>query len=74
MRNADYQSTEGLTKSERSKDSGADRVLGRVRSPTDVGDEEYRHGWLFSDASHRERSKLGEISTLGRRNQAKAAI
>ncbi len=65
MRNADYKSTEGLAKSERSEDLGADRVLGHEGSPTDVGDEENSHGWLFSDASHRERSELGEISTLG---------
>ena len=64
MRNADYKSMEGLAKSESSKDFGADRVLGHVGSPTDVGDEENSHGWLFSDASHRERSERGEINTL----------
>ncbi len=53
MRNADYKSTEGLAKSGRSEDFGAD-----------VGDEENSHGRMFSDASHRERSELGEISTL----------
>ncbi len=53
MRIADYKSTEGLAKSERSEDLGAD-----------VGDEENSHGWLFSDASHREHSELAEISTL----------
>ncbi len=34
------------------------------RAPTDVGDEENSQGWLFSDASHRERSEPGEISTF----------
>ncbi len=56
---------EGLAKSESNEDFGADRVLGHVGSPTDVGDEENSHGGLFSVASHRERSELGEISTLG---------
>jgi hypothetical protein len=65
VRNADYKFTEGLAKSERSEDFGADRVLGHEGSPTDVGDEENCHGWLFSDASRRERSELGEINTLG---------
>jgi hypothetical protein len=55
---------EGLAKSESSEDFGADRVLGHLGSPTDVGDEENSHGWLFSDAFYRERSELGEISTL----------
>ncbi len=69
MRNAKYKSMEGLAKSESSEDFGADRVLGHVGSPTDVGDEENSHGWLFSDASHwvlfyGEHSELGEISTL----------
>jgi hypothetical protein len=51
----------------------ADRVLGFAlatvsaeRTPPDFGDEENSHGWLFFDASHRERSELGEISTLER--------
>jgi hypothetical protein len=52
VRNADYKSMEGLAKSESSEDFGADRVLGHVGSPTDVGDEENSQGWLFSDASH----------------------
>jgi hypothetical protein len=56
---------EGLAKSESIEDFGADRVLGHVGSPTDVGDEENSQGWLFSGASHCERSELGEISTLG---------
>jgi hypothetical protein len=53
VRNADYKSMEGLAKSESSEDFGAD-----------VGDEENSHGWQFSDASHRERSEFGEMSTL----------
>jgi hypothetical protein len=70
VRNVDYKYTEGLAKSERSEDLGADRVLGHEGSPTDVGDEGNSHGWLFPDASHwvlfyGERSELGEISTLG---------
>ncbi len=65
MRNADFKSTAGLAKPERSEDLGADRVLGHEGSPTGVGDEGNSHGWLFPDASHRERSELGEISTLG---------
>jgi hypothetical protein len=69
VRNADYKSTEGLAKSEFSKDCGADRVLGHAGSPTDVGDEENINGCLFSDSSHwvffsGEHSELGEISTL----------
>jgi len=64
VRSADYKSTEGLAKPEQCEGFGADRVLGHEGSPTDVGDEENSHGWLFSDASHRERSELGEISTL----------
>jgi hypothetical protein len=56
---------EGLAKSDRSEDLGADRVLGHEGSLTDVGDEGNSHGWLFPDASHRERSELGEISTIG---------
>jgi hypothetical protein len=48
VRNTAYKSTEGLAKSERSEDLGAD-------------------GRLFSDASHRERSELGEICTLATR-------
>ena len=43
---------------------GADRVLGRTGSPTAVGDEEYGHGWPYSDAAHRERSELGELCRL----------
>jgi hypothetical protein len=39
VRNADYKSTEGLAKSERSEDFGADRVLEHVGSPPGVGDE-----------------------------------
>jgi hypothetical protein len=71
VRNTDYKSTEGLAKSERSEDFGADRVLGHMGAPTDVGDEKNSHGWLFSDASHwvlfyGERSELGETCTLVR--------
>ena len=65
---------EGLAKSERSEDFGADRVLGLAfatasaeRAPTDVGEEESNHGWLCSDASYRERSERGERSTLEER-------
>jgi hypothetical protein len=64
VRNADYKSKNGLAKSERIEDFGADRVLGHVGLATDVGDEGNSHGGLFSDASHRERSEPGEISTL----------
>jgi hypothetical protein len=70
VRKADYKSTEGLTKSEHSVGFGTGEVLGLAfatasaeRAPIDVGDEENSHGWLFSNASHRERSELGEIST-----------
>jgi hypothetical protein len=55
---------EGLAKSERTEDLGADVGWGTRGPPTDVGDEGNSHGWLFPDASHRERSELGEIRTL----------
>jgi hypothetical protein len=55
---------DGLAKPERSEGFGADRVLGREGSPTDVGDEENSRGWLFSDASHRERSEFVELSLV----------
>ena len=57
---------DGLAKPERSEGFGADRVLGFEGAPTDVGDEKNRHGRRFFDASHRERSELGEICTLVR--------
>jgi hypothetical protein len=43
-----------LAKPERSEGYGADRVWDQMGSPTDVGDEENSHGWLFSDASDRD--------------------
>ena len=55
---------DGLAKPERSGGFGADRVLGFKGAPTGVGDEKKRHGRRFFDASHRERSELGEICTL----------
>jgi hypothetical protein len=55
---------DGLAKPERSEGFGADRVLGHEGYTTDVGDAENSHGRLTSDASHRERSELGEINTL----------
>jgi hypothetical protein len=61
VRDKGVKSREGLAKSERGEDFGADRVLGYVGSLTGISDERNSHGWLFLDASHRERSELGEI-------------